>query len=156
MGLLTLLYIIPVLFATIASNEKHILWTTVISLIAIIAGVLFPAGDNSVVAVFNQIVNYDSLLTILSFVMVGTLSLISVRQKQKEIELNQLNEDLEMRVLVRTAASEYRAQKLEQQIAALQLIKQANVNLNIAKLDEVISELRGLTDKEDEDAAAIK
>jgi hypothetical protein len=148
MGILSLLYIIPVLFATIMESEKHILWSTVLSLLAIIVGICIPGYDNRFSTLFRQIVDYDSLFNILSFVMVGTVSLISVKQKQKEIELNQLNEDLEMRVLVRTAASEYRAQKLEQQIVALQLIKQAHVDINIAKLDEVISELKDISKNE--------
>jgi len=151
-GILSLLYIVPVLLATISNNEKHIFSCAIFSLIFIIIGIYLPAKDASVAYSFRQIVDYDAVLSVLSFVMVGTISLISIKQKQKETELNKLNEDLEMRVLVRTAASEYRAQKLEQQIVALQLIKQANVNINIAKLDEVISELKVLTESEDNNA----
>lgn len=148
-GLLALLYIFPVLLSTI-SNEKIVLGSTIFSLISIIIGICLPESDNKTAYFFRQMLDYDEVFNILSFIMVGAISLISVKQKQKEIELNKLNEDLEMKVLVRTAASEYRAEKLEQQIEVLQLLRQANVNTSIAKLDDVITELKNLTLPEEE------
>lgn len=87
---------------------------------------------------------------ILVVIMIGIVSLLAITRREAESKLKRTNETLELRVLARTAASEARSKKLEQQIKLLQAIRNHNTNSSFHALDEIINNLRELSSEKEE------
>ena len=145
-GLISLLYVVPVLVSLLFNSELYIFLTTAISMCLVILSMLLPNHTNPILS----FINYDAIINILSFICVGAIGLISVRQKSKEKELETLNEELEMRVLVRTRRETLKAEQLEEEIKTLQEVRDTNVNDGLNKLDKVINKLKILAEVEND------
>jgi hypothetical protein len=86
---------------------------------------------------------------ILTMSMIAVVSFLIAKGKETEKQLRRSKETLELRVLARTASSEAKSRRLEQQIKILQTIRQGSTDASFVALDEVISNLRDLSiDKE--------
>lgn len=86
----------------------------------------------------------------LTTLIIGIVSVLTAKRREIESQLRRSNETLELRVLARTAASEAKSKRLEQQIQILQALRQQNDDASFQALDEVIQTLREIgAEKED-------
>jgi hypothetical protein len=152
LGAISVLYIFFMLLTFwLSKKAHHIFGSVLVSMSLTMIGWLFQSRLTQVeieVGPFHSMLDYEGLFRVFTVFILVFLGAILIRQKNKEFEINKLNESLEFRILAKTVASEARAMRMEQQIKVLQLIRSSQVDNSIKKLDDVITELKKLNDLE--------
>jgi len=138
----TLAYVMPILLATAISNDKAVTGTAIIGLVLIVLG--FFLAPIIGVNYFQE----DSFYRVISFISVFSFGYILSEQKRLQQILKEQNDTLELRILARTAASEARAKILKRQVEILQGLNTKKTNDSVYKLEQVILELKKLTQEE--------
>jgi energy-coupling factor transporter transmembrane protein EcfT len=98
------------------------------------------------IGIIQAELDYEGLFRTFSIIILIFVGGVLLYQRSRDEELERLNETLELKILSRSAASEAKAKRLEQQIIILQTIDKQEVSQSLSKLDDVIKELRELTE----------
>jgi signal transduction histidine kinase len=133
----------------LAQKKQYIFSSIVISIILTLIGWSYQ------VRVYNELIDvgivkaqldYEGLFRVFTIIILIFVGGVLFRQRMKEEELHEFNETLELRILARSAASEAKAKRLEQQILILQDISKHEVSESLSKLDNVIKELKEVSE----------
>lgn len=155
-GAISLLYVLYMLSSYFFSDKSYqIVATVAISICLTLIGWLFQSSETLReidLGYFYTVINYEGVFRVASCFVLLFLGGVLVKHKNKEFELEKLNESLELRILAKTAASENRAKILEMQISVLQKIRQNQENESMKRLDIVINQLKELNNLEFSDA----
>lgn len=136
-GVVSILYIILILISLLSTDAIFTVWTTIISTVLIAVGI-WNGGE-------DQLLNRGFAL-----IIVLLTAVLSVQRKEVERELRDLNLNLELKVLARTAASENKSLRLEKQIKILENIREQKKDEDFKELDKVIKDLRYLRFEDEE------
>lgn len=98
---------------------------------------------------------FDITIRIFTLITIWVGTIMSVSKKIAERDLKELNDILELKVLARTAASEAKSQRLEQQIQILKGISQETTQHSFDRLNSVIENLKQLAAMDDEELEII-
>jgi hypothetical protein len=139
-GIIASLYVIMVLISLLSSDSMFIVWNTIVVAILIGLGLWYNGGISAG--------GDEILLRCFALIIISLTAVLSIQRKEIENKLKDLNLNLELQVLARTAASENNALRLEKQIKALESINREKKTEAFQTLDDVINNLRDLTDDE--------
>lgn len=149
LGAIALFYIIFLVSVFMLSKKNVYLISSFISSIVLTGiGWVFQTRSSEVYldigGVIQATLNYEGLFRVVTMLVILFIGIILLKQRAKDEELTHLNETLELRILARTAVSENKAKRLEEQIKALQNIRNKKTDEAIVRLDNVIAELKDL------------
>jgi hypothetical protein len=146
-GVAAALYIVLILMSLLATESIFTVWASFIAVVLISLGIYYNGG-------FAMQID-DLLNRFFAYIIILLTALLSVQKKDVEKELKELNLNLELKVLARTAASENRAIRLEKQIQVLQNLRGNEKLAAFKELDDVIHSLKELTNEETIDVEYI-
>jgi hypothetical protein len=139
-GVAAALYIVLILMSLLATETMFTVWASLIATTLISFGIYYNGGFS---------MNIDELLNrVFAYIIILLTAILSIQRKEVEKELRELNLNLELKVLARTAASENRSIRLEKQIQVLQNLRNDDKLVAFKELDDVIHNLKELTNEE--------
>jgi hypothetical protein len=139
-GIASALYIILILISILATETMFTVWASLIATVLISFGIYYNGGF---------IMQFDELLNrVFAYIIILLTAILSIQRKDVEKELRELNLNLELKVLARTASSENRSIRLEKQIQVLQNLRNDDKLVAFKELDDVIHSLKELTNEE--------
>lgn len=149
-----LAYIIYILLSyAVNSKTYNIVSSFLLSFTLCSIGFLFSSREIiESVNLYNLIifkVNYELLFRYSSLILLSLISILLFIQKNKDEKLEKINSSLELRILARTVSSENRVRLLEEQIDILQNLKNKKINDSIYNLDNVILQLKKISEMEE-------
>lgn len=151
-GAISILYVILLLVTFwFAKKKLYILSSVITSNALILIGWLFQSRVTESlidIGIVKAELDYEGLFRVFSIFILIIVGGVLTQQRSKEEELQELNENLNLRILSKTAASEGRAKRLEQQIKILQQIRKEEIESGLSGLDAVIAELKQLNELE--------
>jgi hypothetical protein len=130
-GVVSVLYVILVLMSLISAEAIFTIWTTIIS--SVLIGIGIWHGEEA-----------DLINRVFALIIILLAAILSVQRKEVEKELRELNLNLELKVLARTAASENKSLRLEKQIKILEGLREVEKDQAFQMLDTVIKDLRDI------------
>ncbi len=146
-GIAAVLYVILVLMSLLATETMFTVWASLIATILISFGIYYNGGFT---------MQIDELLNrVFAYIIILLTAILSIQRKEVEKELRELNLNLELKVLARTAASENRSVRLEKQIQTLQNLRNNDKLIAFKELDDVIHNLKELTHEDSIDVEYI-
>jgi peptidoglycan/LPS O-acetylase OafA/YrhL len=139
-GIIAAFYIILILISLLSTETMLTVWASLIASVLISFGIYYNGGFSMQI---NELFN-----RIFAYVIILLTAILSIQRKEVEKELMDLNLNLELKVLARTAASENRSIRLEKQILVLQNLRNDDKLIAFKELDDVIHSLKELTHEE--------